>query len=267
MKRNKLDNYWKNRITKEQQNLLSLSEKEIDEKLIKAYEKTANKLVNELKQLYLEIVDKAKGQGRDVLISDLYSYNKYYEVLRDINYQLNKLSDKKIYYMEHSLRAVYKNNVKMLDENAHLLNPKSPIPKVDNDKVEKVINSIWVSDGKTWSDRIWQDTNRLKQILEEDLTTTIISGKSYQHLTTKLMDEFNTSYNNAKRLAITEIAHVENESTRERYKDWGVNKYDIMCEADACEDCQELAKESHLIDDLLIPQHPNCRCTIIPVIE
>lgn len=84
------------------------------------------------------------------------------------------------------------------------------------------------------------------------------------------MERFNVSYHNADRLARTELAHVYNQSTLDRYVQAGVNKVKILETDDehTCEECRKLNKKIFPIATVpKLPIHPNCRGTYTAVIE
>lgn len=84
------------------------------------------------------------------------------------------------------------------------------------------------------------------------------------------MERFNVSYNNARRLARTEMAHVYNQSTLDKYKEAGITRVQILETDDAhtCEECRKLNKKIFPINEVPeLPIHPNCRGTYLAVID
>ena len=83
------------------------------------------------------------------------------------------------------------------------------------------------------------------------------------------MNDFSASYNNAHRLANTELAHCSTHATLDGYVDMGVTKYKVIAEKDCCDVCSDLANQIFDItdDSGLVPDnsHPNCRCSIVAV--
>lgn len=72
----------------------------------------------------------------------------------------------------------------------------------------------------------------------------------------------------AKRLLITEMAHTQYVSTINRYKAANVQKVELITANDkrVCDKCKEAAKEYDIDKCPILPMHPWCRCTIIPII-
>ena len=54
---------------------------------------------------------------------------------------------------------------------------------------EQIVESIWCSDGKSWSDRIWIDKIKLKNALKDGLTKVIIEGNSGADLVKAMQDQ------------------------------------------------------------------------------
>ena len=75
----------------------------------------------------------------------------------------------------------------------------------------------------------------------------------------------------------TEIAHIQTVAAAQRYKDYGIAEYEILGnDDDSCGnhgiDCHKLDgkrfKYSEMITGVNAPPfHPNCKCSIIPVIN
>lgn len=83
------------------------------------------------------------------------------------------------------------------------------------------------------------------------------------------MSAFSASYNNAKRLAITELAHIATQSTIDGYRKMGVSRYKVITEKDCCDVCNALSNKVFDVNDDsgLVPDnsHPSCRCSIIAI--
>lgn len=79
----------------------------------------------------------------------------------------------------------------------------------------------------------------------------------------------------ADMIAITETSRAQGQATMDTYIANGIEEYDWMAEDDACDkplgnNCKENEAEGPYevspLPDPRIPQHPNCRCTYLPVI-
>jgi SPP1 gp7 family putative phage head morphogenesis protein len=141
---------------------------------------------------------------------------------------------------------------------------------IDTKAVESMINNIWCADGKHWSSRVWENTERLQLALNDNLIDCLVSGRNPEQLKGLLMDSFNVSYSRADSLVRTEMAHIQTQAAEQRYADAGVNYIEIWADKDErqCELCGKLHRKVYRMGDKLpIPAHPNCRCCILPIVE
>ena len=90
-----------------------------------------------------------------------------------------------------------------------------------------------------------------------------------------LITRSNTAYYQAERLVRTETNYALTQGHLNGYKEAGVKKYEILAKIDSrtSKICKEKdgdiveIDEGGIVGDNLPPFHPNCRTTIIPVIE
>lgn len=84
-----------------------------------------------------------------------------------------------------------------------------------------------------------------------------------------MKEDFDKAYRNAKRLIRTESAHVQTMAAIDRYKEAGVAYVTFMTAEGCCEDCEALDGKLIPIDDnsQIPPLHPNCKCTLVPVLD
>lgn len=123
--------------------------------------------------------------------------------------------------------------------------------------------------GATWSSRVWERQNELRDIVKKGVADTVLRGKGTNILINSLKKEFDVSYGYARRLAVTESARVYSEAQSANYEANGVEWYQVMTELKACPICQpfngKIFKVSELVPALNAPPfHPNCRCTTVP---
>ena len=121
----------------------------------------------------------------------------------------------------------------------------------------------------TWSSRVWERQNELRNIVKKGVADTVLRGKGTNVLINSLKKEFDVSYGYARRLAVTESARVYSEAQKSNYETNDVEEYEVMTELKACHICQpfngKIFKVSELVPALNAPPfHPNCRCTTVP---
>lgn len=122
----------------------------------------------------------------------------------------------------------------------------------------------------TWSSRVWERQNELRNIVKKGVADTVLRGKGTNVLINNLKKEFEVSYSYARRLAVTESARVYSEAQKSNYETNGVEEFEVMTELKACPICQpfngKIFKVSEMVPALNAPPfHPNCRCTTVPV--
>lgn len=142
--------------------------------------------------------------------------------------------------------------------------------EIDKRLAEQMINGIWCADGKSWSQRVWQNTSKLQQMLNDTLIECVVAGRKTTDLKQMLQQAFGATYNQANRLVRTEIAHIQTEAAQKRYMDYGITEVEVLADADErrCETCAGLHKKRFPIGGAMpVPAHPNCRCCILPVVE
>ena len=64
----------------------------------------------------------------------------------------------------------------------------------------------------TWSSRVWERQNELRNIVKKGVADTVLRGKGTNVLINNLKKEFDVSYGYARRLAVTESARVYSEA-------------------------------------------------------
>lgn len=255
--------YWDERITDTIANLTTKSEEETNKQLQKYYVSASKKVIQQFTDT-LDKIAKTVGEGRLPTPADLYKLDKYWQAQNECRKELQKLGDKTIDKLSANFTAHY-NTV----YNALALKDDSGMFSVVNHRnAEQMINQIWCADGKSWSQRIWGNTAKLQETLNEQLLHCVTTGASSGDLKKMLMQQFGVSYNRASTLVRTELAHIETQSARDRYEDYGIDEIEIIVEPDACPECQEFEGMTFSIhDEMPIPAHCNCRCCISPIIK
>lgn len=262
-----MSNYWKQRqrdtIYNQQ---LQVAQSQLANEYRRCFEATYTKL----SALFDEIVESSKDGS--LLISDLYKYNRYYDLMNELNKNLTKLGLKEIEIYEYNLKALYLTNSELITDEIGYY--KSSI-FVDENSVKKAIDAVWCQDGKHWSSRVWGNKAGLQEIIQKGLVDCIARGVSKNELIKELQDKFELrGYYEAERIARTELTYIQNQSTYDKYKEAGIEKYEFLAEIDkrTSDICREKNGKIYRMDEAEVgvnmpPLHPNCRSTILAVIE
>lgn len=245
--------YWDAR---EQEALYNELLKEGENQLITQYRRSAFTVLHLLLDLYADGLP---------TITDIYRYNRYYELLGLLNNDLKALGAKEIAITTSLLTDMYIKNKAIIGDKGMLL-PTSP------KEVEMVINKIWCADGKHWSSRIWTHKDELANKVRNGIIDCISRGVSKDELTKELMRIYGVEFYKADRIARTELSYVQGQSTLNRFKEMGVGYYKIITAHDGrvCDTCAALDGKIFPIDKAEIgvnypPLHPNGRCSILAV--
>ena len=145
-------------------------------------------------------------------------------------------------------------------------------------KIKQVVMTDWVG-GKNWSERIWDDREKLGQNVKKIMTQGTVRGFGYKKMATTLKDNISSSFNNAFRLIRTEGAYIQAMATLESYKETQERlgeklrySYDAFLEDRTSSICKELNNKTFWVDDAVVgenfpPMHPNCRSTTQLVLD
>lgn len=205
--------YWEDRFLMQQKNLVDLTFDETMKLIKKAYYEALYRTKGDALALYTFLYD-TKAKGGIILDSDYYKYSRYYDITNDINRHLVALGGTEVKIFDGALMKMYKEVQKELD--------KAPSPAlassvVSEERAKQVIEQIWCADGKSWSARIWTNTDKLKEKLTSGVIDSLNRGTGVKGLSDMLQTEFGVSYNQAKTLANTELSRVSVQSQLDRY--------------------------------------------------
>ena len=130
---------------KKRSNLLDGAIASTEQKVYKEYLKIAKDLELKLRKLYQDIED----DGEPIL-SHLYQYNRYYDLLNTIQDDLIRLGQYEKKVLEQDLIKLYLDNANIINQYGNnLFNPTTNL-----ELVKQVVNSNWGGRAKNWSDSI-----------------------------------------------------------------------------------------------------------------
>lgn len=145
--------------------------------------------------------------------------------------------------------------------------------RVDEGKIKALLQEDW-SGGGNFSESVWKDKEKLVNALDDIVIKGLATGESYDKMADALSKRMETSFNNARRLIMTESARMDNEGLLQRYKDTGVKQLIFVATLDSrtSEICRAMDGAIIDIEDAQIglnvpPLHPYCRSVISPYYE
>lgn len=256
--------YWKDREQRAQALLSKKNVKAIEKQLRKYYGTAMERTIKDFEKVYKQIL-KQQEEGKEITPALLYKLDTYWQAQAQLRKELKTLGDRSISIMSKVFEIEFFDIYYSINiEGVETFNT------IDRAGAMRIINSVWLADNKTFSQRIWDNTERLIATLNEELVHCVVTGKKTTELKQLLQERFDVSYRRADTLARTEIAHIQTQAAKQRYQDYGIKKLQVWADPDerTCPICGKLHKSIYSSQEQLpIPAHPNCRCVMLPVIE
>lgn len=266
-----MSNYWAKRLAKAQDKLSDKNKRQIDRQLKKYYSDSMKKILGQFEATYNKLL-LSIAEGKEPTPADLYKLDTYWQMQSQLRGELRALGEKQASTLSKQFEIQFFDIYYSI-----AIEGVTAFNTIDSKIVEQMINQIWVADGKSWSERIWDNTEKLLEALNANLIHCVVTGKKTTELKNLLMEQFNVSYRRAEMLVRTELAHIQTTAAAQRYQDYGLTYYEIQGnEDDSCGgkalDCHEMDGKIFKYSEMRAgvnapPFHPNCRCGILPVVE
>ena len=257
-------NYWAKRIAEAQAALSDKNIKQIEKQMTNYYRQAARRVIADFEATYDKILT-AIDDDREPTPADLYKLDKYWQMQGQMRQELRKLGERQVAALTKQFE------VQFFDiYYSFAMQGETTFSTIDKEAAAQLINGIWVADGKSWSDRIWHNTEMLAETLNDELIHCLTTGKKTTELKNILQNSFGVSYSRADALVRTEIAHIQTQAAKQRYTDYGVQEVEVWADADErrCDVCGNLHQKRFPVGaQMPVPAHPRCRCCIIPVVE
>jgi len=145
------------------------------------------------------------------------------------------------------------------------------IAGLDQAHIEKLLLKPWAADGKNFSERIWDNKQKLISEIHNELTRNVMLGQDPQKAIDAIAKKMNTSKNNAGRLVMTEEAYFSSAAQKDCFNDLDVEEYEIVATLDShtSDICQSLDGQVFPMKDFEAgvtapPFHVYCRSTTVP---
>lgn len=139
--------------------------------------------------------------------------------------------------------------------------------------IDTVLSNPWASDGKIFSERIWENQQRLINTLRYELAQSLMLQEGGAPLVGRIQSRFHVSFNEARRLVETETAFVQERAFMDSMATMGLEEYEIIAVLDTRTSpiCRKLDKKRFFIKDAkpgitMPPFHCYCRSTTVPYI-
>ena len=145
--------------------------------------------------------------------------------------------------------------------------PKSKITEIPNRYVEKALETRWK--GKNFSARIWGNTDKLAERLQELFTVKELSNLPEREMIKRIEQEFNVGKFYASRLIRTEANFFYSKIKLDNWRKRGVKQYQLLIDSRTSKICRSINGNIYNVKDAVFgknvpPLHPFCRT--VPVI-
>lgn len=228
-------------------------------------------LLNSLEQAPTE---KARREILEYIQSDGLSVRAYaarterYRAVETVIYsRVKKLAAAEIISLGSMLKEAYKESYYgLVDDTAKGINMGVNFAILDDNAINEAVYAKW--HGKRFSERVWNNTDRLAKTAQELVTKALMSGESLTKTSRKLADAFQVEKYHATTLIHTETAHIHAMADMKAYEDLGFEEYKYLATLDykTCETCQPLDGKVFKVSEAREGEnypvmHPRCRCT------
>lgn len=224
-------------------------------------------------QEYIKLIESTKDE-RLLLELNTLAMKSRITRLEEVLYQINKEIDtltttqsiKLTSMLENTARETY---YKSIFDMQKFKGIGTSFALIDKKTINNILSYPW--SGEDYSNRIWSNRTKLKSVIKQEITQMCVQGKGNREVAKRVAERLNSSYSNAIRLVDTEHAYVTGQSTKESYKEFGLEKYEILATLDkkTSKVCQSLDGKIFNLKDAKVganypPLHPNCRTTTVP---
>lgn len=264
--------YWQRREAEQKLRFQTKTEKELERELRKLYTSAADKVIKEMEFIYPSLLED------DALANKYYTYIRYYELRERINKQLSALGVKEIKQLEEKMEKMYLySSWKTLKGLNFSVDNKMELEKVIQslwDNRTSWSETVWCKDGFTGAQRVEKAMTQLQNQLERGMSDCVLRGASKDELVKTLKSRFGVSFSEANRMARTELTYIQNQATKDSYIKAGIEEYEFLAEDDdrTSDLCADLNGQRFPITAAIVgvnypPLHPNCRSTVLAVID
>lgn len=193
--------------------------------------------------------------------------------LEELSYHVNRHLDTLFFYSIDIVRDLLEESVTASYNEANMILRRHS--KVDK-KMFKILEKPW--SGANFSENIWDNRNKLAGIAKHEITRGLYRGNGSKQIARAIKERMDANMKDIERVVRTESRFVRNEASAQAYEEYGYTKYKFSSHTEGrhsdrtCSECKRLNKEVYKFSERMPginypPMHPNCRCTIIPVID
>lgn len=218
-----------------------------------------------------ETIAKVKKAGGDWSYANQSALTRSRGLFEQIGEQIKALGQKEQITFRQGLSNIYTDQfLRQVYDLGQSIPVKANFNRLNPALIQKTLDYPW--SGAMFSDRLWQDKERLGRNLRVGLTQSMILGEGIPQITDRINKGIDTARYNAERVARTETKRVTYCAHDDVYKDTGVEELRYRCanggDSRTCQYCRaDNGKVFKRGEEPTLPRHPNCRCVYIPVVS
>lgn len=218
-----------------------------------------------------ETIAKVKKAGGDWSYANQSALTRSRGLFEQIGEQIKALGQKEQITFRQGLSNIYTDQfLRQVYDLGQSITVKANFNRLNTALIQKTLDYPW--SGAMFSDRLWQDKERLGRNLRVGLTQSMILGEGIPQITDRINKGIDTARYNAERVARTETKRVTYCAHDDVYKDTGVEELKYRCanggDSRTCQYCRaDNGKTFKRGEEPTLPRHPNCRCVYIPVVS
>lgn len=218
-----------------------------------------------------ETIAKVQKAGGEWSYANQSALTRSRGLFEQIGEQIKALGQKEQITFRQGLSNIYTDQfLRQVYDLGQSITVKANFNRLNPALIQKTLDYPW--SGAMFSDRLWQDKERLGRNLRVGLTQSMILGEGISQITDRINKGIDTARYNAERVARTETKRVTYCAHDDVYKDTGVEELRYRCanggDSRTCQYCRaDNGKVFKRGEEPTLPRHPNCRCVYIPVVS
>lgn len=218
-----------------------------------------------------ETIAKVQKAGGEWSYANQSALTRSRGLFEQIGEQIKALGQKEQITFRQGLSNIYTDQfLRQVYDLGQSITVKANFNRLNPALIQKTLDYPW--SGAMFSDRLWQDKERLGRNLRVGLTQSMILGEGIPQITDRINKGIDTARYNAERVARTETKRVTYCAHDDIYKDTGVEELKYRCanggDSRTCQYCMaDNGKVFKRGEEPTLPRHPNCRCVYIPVVS
>ena len=253
-----MSEYWESRKIDK---IFDQNTDDVIDTLKKIYRRQGREIQKAITDIYIKML-----QDGGISTIELYKFNRFNDLLNEINSILKSYGEQEIKAVSKGLEQATRDIIGDISKNSNL-----SFNLINEKVIQEIVNTKFK--GESFSKRIWKNRDALGKLIEKNLQDIVASGMNKDKAVKQIMDIHNSSFNNADRLVRTETMRCINSGQIETYKARGRTHgyYSYSKDKRTCDKCKKLGEDTKKnplpLEELEPVHHPNCRCTVIPVVD